>query len=62
MLAGLVKSPRGSAQPQSERAPSAAPGGARRHAELGFITETMANPRWRRPAHAVKPAGAGSVN
>ena len=63
MLAGLVKSP-------SRLAPSHNPNGAERRAqtvlaamtELGFITETMAKSALAQPAHAVKPAGAGSVN
>jgi len=63
MLAGLVKSP-------SRLAPSRNPNGAERRAqavlaamaELGFITETAAKVALAQPAHAVKPAGAGSVN
>jgi penicillin-binding protein 1A len=63
MLAGLVKSP-------SRLAPSRNPNGAERRAQtvlaamadLGFITETMAKSALAQPAHAVKPAGAGSVN
>jgi penicillin-binding protein 1A len=63
MLAGLVKSP-------SRLAPSRNPGGAERRAQTvlaamvdaGFITETMAKTALIAPAHAVKPAGAGSVN
>jgi penicillin-binding protein 1A len=63
MLAGLVKSP-------SRLAPSRNPNGAERRAqvvlaamaELGFVTETMAKSALMQPAHAVKPAGAGSVN
>jgi penicillin-binding protein 1A len=63
MLAGLVKSP-------SRLAPSRNPAGAERRAqtvlaamtELGFVTETMAKTALAQPAHAVKPAGAGSVN
>ncbi len=63
MLAGLVKSP-------SRLAPSRNPDRAERRAqtvlaamvELGFITETMAKSALAQPAHAVKPAGAGSVN
>jgi penicillin-binding protein 1A len=63
MLAGLVKSP-------SRLAPSRNPNGAERRAQavlaamadLGFVTETMAKSALAQPAHAVKPAGAGSVN
>jgi penicillin-binding protein 1A len=63
MLAGLVKSP-------SRLAPSRNPNGAERRAQtvlaamadLGFITETMAKSALAQPAHAVKPAGAGSIN
>ncbi len=63
MLAGLVKSP-------SRLAPSRNPDGAERRAqtvlmamvENGFITETMAKTALAQPAHAVKPAGAGTVN
>src|SRR6267143_1958610 len=63
MLAGLVKSP-------SRLAPSRNPNGAERRAQavlaamadLGFITETAAKVALAQPAHAVKPAGAGSVN
>jgi penicillin-binding protein 1A len=63
MLAGLVKSP-------SRLAPSRNPNGAERRAQsvlaamadLGFVTETMATAALSQPAHAVKPAGAGSVN
>ena len=63
MLAGLVKSP-------SRLAPSRNPNGAERRAQTvlaamvdaGFITETMAKTALVAPAHAVKPAGAGSVN
>ncbi len=63
MLAGLVKSP-------SRLAPSRNPNGAERRAqtvlaamaEQGFVTETMATAALSQPAHAVKPAGAGSVN
>jgi penicillin-binding protein 1A len=63
MLAGLVKSP-------SRLAPSRNPNGAERRAQTvlaamadqGFITETMAKTALMQPAHAVKPAGAGSVN
>jgi penicillin-binding protein 1A len=63
MLAGLVKSP-------SRLAPSRNPNGAERRAqvvlaamaELGFVTETMAKSALMQPAHAVKPAGAGTVN
>jgi penicillin-binding protein 1A len=63
MLAGLVKSP-------SRLAPSRNPNGAERRAqavltamaELGFVTETMAKAAVAQPAHAVKPAGVGSVN
>jgi len=63
MLAGLVKSP-------SRLAPSRNPKGAERRAQIvlaamvdeGFITETMAKSALVAPAHAVKPAGAGSVN
>jgi penicillin-binding protein 1A len=63
MLAGLVKSP-------SRLAPSRNPKGAERRAQTvlaamvdaGFITETMAKTALFAPAHAVKPAGAGSVN
>lgn len=63
MLAGLVKSP-------SRLAPSRNPNGAERRAqsvlaamaELGFVTETMAKSALAQPAHAVKPAGGGSVN
>ena len=63
MLAGLVKSP-------SRLAPSRNPKGAERRAqvvlaamaEAGFVTETMAKTALIAPAHAVKPAGAGSVN
>jgi penicillin-binding protein 1A len=63
MLAGLVKSP-------SRLAPSRNPKGAERRAQIvlaamvdeGFITETMAKTALVAPAHAVKPAGAGSVN
>ena len=63
MLAGLVKSP-------SRLAPSRNPDGAERRAqtvlaamaEQGFVTETMAKTALAQPAHAVKPAGAGSVN
>src|SRR5947209_8432084 len=63
MLAGLVKSP-------SRLAPRRNPDGAERRAqavlaamtELGFITETMAQTALARPAHAIKPTGAGSVN
>ena len=63
MLAGLVKSP-------SRLAPSRNPKGAERRAQTvlaamvdeGFITETMAKTALVAPAHAVKPAGAGSVN
>ena len=63
MLAGLVKSP-------SRLAPNRNPAGAERRAqavlaamaELGFITETMTKTACAQPAHAVRPAGAGSVN
>ena len=63
MLAGLVKSP-------SRLAPSRNPDGAERRAQIvlaamvdaGFVTETMAKTALVAPAHAVKPAGAGSVN
>jgi penicillin-binding protein 1A len=63
MLAGLVKSP-------SRLAPNRNPAGAERRAqavlaamtELGFITETMSKTALAQPAHAVRPAGAGSVN
>ncbi len=63
MLAGLVKSP-------SRLAPNRNPGGAERRAQIvlaamvdaGFVTETMAKTALIAPAHAVKPAGAGSVN
>ena len=63
MLAGLVKSP-------SRLAPSRNPNGAERRAqtvlaamaEQGFITDTMAKTALMQPAHAVKSAGAGSVN
>jgi penicillin-binding protein 1A len=63
MLAGLVKSP-------SRLAPSRNPDGAERRAravlaamtELGFVTETMAKAALAQPAHAIKPAGTGSVN
>ncbi|HEY8065682.1 MAG TPA: transglycosylase domain-containing protein, partial [Methylosinus sp.] len=63
MLAGVVKSP-------SRLAPNRNPAGAERRAqtvltamgELGFITETMMKTALAQPAHAVKPAGAGSVN
>ena len=63
MLAGLVKSP-------SRLAPSRNPDGAERRAQTvlaamvdaGFVTETMAKTALVAPAHAVKPAGAGSVN
>ena len=63
MLAGLVKSP-------SRLAPSRNPNGAERRAQIvlaamadaGFVTETMAKTALVAPAHAVKPAGAGSVN
>jgi penicillin-binding protein 1A len=63
MLAGLVKSP-------SRLAPSHNPDGAERRArtvlaamtDMAFITETMAKAALAQPAHAVKAAGAGSVN
>ncbi len=63
MLAGLVKSP-------SRLAPSRNPIGAERRAqsvlmamaELGFVTEAAAKAALARPARAVTPAGAGSVN
>ena len=63
MLAGLVKSP-------SRLAPSRNPDGAERRAQTvlaamldaGFVTETMAKTALVAPAHAVKPAGAGSLN
>ena len=63
MLAGLVKSP-------TRLAPNHNPDGAERRAQVvlaamtdeGFITETMAQAAVVQPAHAVKPAGAGSVN
>ena len=63
MLAGLVKSP-------SRLAPSRNPNGAERRAQIvlaamveaGFVTETMAKTALVQPAHAVKTAGAGSVN
>jgi penicillin-binding protein 1A len=63
MLAGLVKSP-------SRLAPSRNPDGAERRAQvvltamndMGFITETMTKAALAQPAHAVKLAGAGSVN
>jgi penicillin-binding protein 1A len=62
MLAGLVRSP-------SRLAPSRNPDGARRRAELvlsamvemKFITGGMAKAALMQPAHAEKPAGAGSV-
>jgi penicillin-binding protein 1A len=63
MLAGLVKSP-------SRLAPSRNPERAERRAqavltamaEAEFITETMAKSAIAQPAHAVKPAGAGTIN
>jgi penicillin-binding protein 1A len=62
MLAGLVKSP-------SRLAPSRNPDGAERRAQMvlvamaeaDFITETMAKSAMAQPAHAVKPAGTGTV-
>ena len=62
MLAGLVRSP-------SRLAPSRNPNGAERRAELvlaamvemKFITSGMAKAALTHPAHALKPAGAGSV-
>jgi penicillin-binding protein 1A len=63
MLAGLVKSP-------SRLAPSRNPDGAERRAQvvlaamadMHFIDDSMAKRALAVPAHAVKPAGAGSVN
>jgi penicillin-binding protein 1A len=63
MLAGLIKSP-------SRLAPSRNPDGAERRAQIvlsamaetDFITETMAKTAMAQPAHAIRPAGAGSVN
>ena len=63
MLAGLVKSP-------SRLSPSRNPSGAERRAqsvltamaELGFVTEAAAKAALARPARAVKPALAGTVN
>ena len=62
MLAGLVRSP-------SRLAPSRNPDGAERRAqlvlaamvEMKFITNGMAKVALMHPAHALKPAGAGSV-
>ena len=62
MLAGLVRSP-------SRLAPSRNPDGAERRAqivlaamvEMKFITDDTAKVALMQPAHAVKPAGAGSV-
>jgi len=62
MLAGLVRSP-------SRLAPSHNPDGAERRAqlvlaamvEMKFITNGMAKVALMHPAHALKPAGAGSV-
>ena len=63
MLAGLVKSP-------SRLAPSRNPDGAERRAQmvlnamanLGFVTETMAQTAVAQPAQAVKVASTASVN
>jgi penicillin-binding protein 1A len=62
MLAGLVRSP-------SRLAPSRNPDGAEKRAqvvlaamtEMKFITDGMAKMALAEPAHAVKPAGAGSI-
>jgi penicillin-binding protein 1A len=62
MLAGIVRSP-------SRLAPSRNPHGAERRAqlvlaamtEMKFITDNMAKLALMQPAHAIKPAGAGSV-
>src|SRR5262249_50943731 len=63
MLAGRVKTapPRGPRRPPNRAAPPAQPV-LTAMTELGFVTETMAKTALAQPAHAVKPAGAGSVN